>query len=528
MTRFSLAHKVIILGVSFLGFLFSLPNVFGDRELGVLPSWFPHQTVNLGLDLQGGAHLLLQVGVDEVIKERLDALLDGVRRTLRRKDVKIGYKDLVRRSDHVAFTLTDAGQVAEARRAILASSSALNELSFVAEDNGRVRVALTPVAMRDLVRATIEQSIEIVRSRIDALGTSEPTIQSEGAQRILVQLPGGDPERIKALLGKTAKLTFRMLDDTAPALSGQKRLPPAGSELLPAYNPTNVEPYYMVRKKVNVSGDRLENAAATYDPQQGGYVVSVTFDSVGTRQFARVTKQNVKKRLAIVLDGLVISAPVINEPIPGGTAVISGSFLPTEANDLALLLRAGALPAPLTVLEERSVGPSLGADSIAAGKIASVIGLIMVIIFMVASYGLFGLFANVALLVNLLLIVGALSFLQATLTLPGIAGIVLTIGMAVDANVLIFERIREECRGERTPINAISRGYERALRTIIDANLTTLFATVILYIFGSGPIRGFAVTLSIGLLTSMFTAVMLTRYIITTWLFTSKAQRIPL
>ena len=527
MTRFSVWHKVVILGISFLGLLFALPTILGERGIRVLPSWLPHQSVNLGLDLQGGAHLLLQVGVEEVVKERLDALLDGVRRVLRREDIKIGYKDLVRRSDHVAFTLTDSAQQDEARRAILASSP-LNELAFTAEGQGRVRVALTPVAMRDLIRATIEQSIEIVRSRIDALGTSEPTIQSEGAQRILVQLPGGDPERIKSLLGKTAKLTFRMLDDTVPALSGQKRLPPAGSEIMPAYNPASAEPYYMVRKKVNVSGDRLENAAATYDPQQGGYVVSVTFDSVGTRQFARVTKQRVKDRLAIVLDGRVISAPVINEPIPGGTAVISGSFSPTEANDLALLLRAGALPAPLTVLEERSVGPSLGADSIAAGKVASMIGLLLVIVFMVASYGLFGLFANVALVVNLLLMVGALSFLQATLTLPGIAGIVLTIGMAVDANVLIFERIREERLGERTPINAISRGYERALRTIIDANLTTLFATVILYIFGSGPIRGFAVTLSIGLLTSMFTAVMLTRFIITTWLFSSKSQRIPL
>ena len=527
MSPFSLWQKVVILSIGFLGIVFSLPNIIGAEGMRFLPSWLPQKSMNLGLDLQGGAHLLLQVGVDEVITERLESVRDSVRQALRGSDVKIGYTNLVRGKDDVSLMLTDAGRLDEARR-LIAELSDFSELSFESDSSGRIRLSFTPIAKRDLVRATIDQSIEIVRSRIDALGTSEPTIQSEGARRILVQLPGGDPERVKALLGKTAKMNFRMLDETAPAIAVRQGRVQSGSEVLPAYNPQSAEPYYLVRRKVSVSGDRLENATAGYDSRQGGYGVTVTFDSVGTRQFARVTKNNVNKRFAIVLDGQVVSAPVINEPIPGGSAIISGSFSATEANDLALLLRAGALPAPLTVLEERSVGPSLGADSIAAGQFASIIGLILVSVFLLFAYGFFGIFANIALAINLFLIVGALSFLQATLTLPGIAGIVLTIGMAVDANVLIFERIREELKNERTPINAVTRGYERALRTIIDANVTTLFATVLLYLFGSGPIRGFAVTLSIGLLTSMFTAVLMTRLLMTTWLLKSKTRVLPL
>ncbi|MBC6497685.1 MAG: protein translocase subunit SecD [Alphaproteobacteria bacterium GM7ARS4] len=528
MNRPSLLKTLATALVILLGGLFALPNMLDDEALRDVPSFLPKQRVNLGLDLQGGAHLLLQVGVDDVIKERLESLLDDVRRTLRQGETKVGYRGLVRSSDHVGFTLTDPASFEDARALILERDIA-GEYDIVrGEADGAVRISFTPVAKRDILVHTIEQSIEVVRSRIDALGTSEPIIQSEGAERILVQLPGGDPDRVKALLGQTAKLSFRMLDESVPVISVQQGRVQSGSEVVPAYRATSAEPYYLVRRKVDVSGERLKNATATFDALQGGYVVSLAFDNVGTRQFAKITKDNVGKRFAVVLDGRVITAPVINEPIPGGTAIISGSFSPEEANNLALLLRAGALPAPLTVIEERSVGPSLGADSIEAGKIASVIGLLLVIAFMILVYGVFGLFAVTSLLTNLLLIFGALSFLQATLTLPGIAGIVLTIGMAVDANVLIFERIREEMRGERTPINAVSRGYERALRTIIDANLTTLFAALFLYIFGSGPIRGFAVTLSLGILTSMFTAITLTRFIMTTWLYRSKARVLPL
>jgi preprotein translocase subunit SecD len=362
----------------------------------------------------------------------------------------------------------------------------------------------------------VQQSLEIVRRRIDETGTREPSVQRQGDRRIMVQLPGlRDPERIKRLLGKTAKLTFRFVDENVAA--DASRLPP-GTEVLTS---DELDPYgkprrYVVKKRVMVSGDTLTNAAATF--QQGQPVVSFTFDSVGAKRFADATRDNVGKIFAIVLDNKVISAPVIREPILGGRGVISGHFTVQGAQDLALLLRAGALPAPLKILEERTVGPGLGADSIRAGKIASVLGMVAVVVFMALAYGLFGLFANVALLVNMVLILAALSGLQATLTLPGIAGIVLTIGMAVDANVLIFERIREEERAGRGPVTAIDAGYRRAMTTIVDSNLTTLIAAVLLFQFGTGPVKGFAVTLAIGLITSMFTAIMLTRLMVVTWL----------
>jgi preprotein translocase subunit SecD len=334
----------------------------------------------------------------------------------------------------------------------------------------------------------------------------------------VVQLPGiDDPDRIKSLLGKTAKLTFQMVDIQASvedALAG--RVPP-GSRLLPGEDPQTGPSHYVVRRRIMVSGDRLVDASSGFD-QNNRSAVFIRFDQVGARQFGRATQENVNRPFAIVLDGKVISAPVINEPILGGTAQITGDFSVAEAQDLALLLRAGALPAPLRVVEERTVGPGLGKDSIAAGETASIIGMVLVIGFMIVTYGRFGIMADIALFFNVVLILAVLSLLQATLTLPGIAGIILTIGMAVDANVLIFERIREEVRYGRSPFNAVEIGYQRALTTIIDSNLTTLFAAVFLYSFGSGPIRGFAVTLAIGILTSMFTAIMLTRLMVVQWL----------
>jgi preprotein translocase subunit SecD len=376
----------------------------------------------------------------------------------------------------------------------------------------------------------VDQSIEIIRRRIDETGVREPTIQRQGEERILVQLPGiDDPDRIKDLLKKTAKMTFHLIDETTSvtdALAG--RVPP-GSVLMMSDQETDAsgEPIpYVVRKRVVVGGDTLVSAQSSFQENQP--VVSFRFDSIGTRKFGEVTQENVGQRLAIVLDGKVISAPVIREPILGGSGVISGRFTVQETIDLALLLRAGALPADLTILEERTVGPDLGADSIRAGEIAAAIGLLAVIFFMALYYGLFGLFSAVALILNLIIIVGLLSLLQATLTLPGIAGIVLTLGMAVDANVLIFERIREEARGGKTPVAAMDAGYRRALTTIIDANVTTLIAAILLYNFGSGPVKGFAVTLGIGIVTSMFTAMMVTRLLSVVWLRRRRPKTLPL
>jgi preprotein translocase subunit SecD len=395
-------------------------------------------------------------------------------------------------------------------------------------DAGRITLRLTEGALRDRRTSAIEQSIEIVRRRIDETGVREPTIQRQGEDRILVQLPGvDDPERVKRLLGKTAKMTFHLVDEDA---SPGGRVPP-GSKVLPYADEVGADGrprLEVIRKRVMVSGENLVNATAGQDSRTNQPVVNFRFDSLGGKKFGDVTRANVNRRFAIVLDGKIISAPVIREAILGGSGQISGRFTFKSAQDLALVLRAGALPAPLTILEERSVGPGLGADSIAAGKIASLIGLAAVIVFMAVVFGLFGLMADVALIVNIVLIAGALSLLQATLTLPGIAGIVLTIGMAVDANVLVFERIREETRIGRTPISAVDAGYARAITTIIDANITTLIAALFLYQFGSGPIRGFAVTLSIGILTSMLTAIMLTRLLVVTWLRAKRPDALPI
>jgi preprotein translocase subunit SecD len=380
----------------------------------------------------------------------------------------------------------------------------------------------------ELQTSAVAQSVEIVRRRIDEVGTREPTIQRQGENRILVQVPGEkDPDSIKRLLGQTAKLTFHLVDlDTSMEQALAGNLPP-GSELLPSdeNDASGQAAQYVVRKRVEVSGESLVDAQPTYYQNQP--VVSFRFDSVGGRKFGNVTRDHVGELLAIVLDGRVISAPRIDEPILGGSGIIRGSFTVQEANELAVLLRAGALPAPLEIVEERTVGPDLGADSIQAGKVASVIGLILVALAMGLYYGLFGVFANIALIVNLVLIIAALSVLQATLTLPGIAGIVLTMGMAVDANVLIFERIREEARVGRPPMSAIDAGYREAMRTIIDANLTTLIAAVLLYAFGSGPVRGFAVTLGIGIITSMFTAITFTRLLMATWFRRTRPAMLP-
>jgi len=524
---------VLVLAICVLGLAFAAPN-FVDRKLTEgLPDWLPHQQVSLGLDLQGGSHLLLKVESNAVIQEQLEAVMDGIRIDLRRE--RIRYRDLAPLAGAegdagygVGVTIPRAEDFEKARETVRESAADMSISSD--EETGRIELLFGEAQIAERRRSALGQSIEIVRRRIDETGVREPTIQAQGAERVLVQLPGiDDPERIKQLLGQTAKMTFHLVDaenSVSDALAG--RVPP-GSRVMPSANEVRADGtpvMYLVEKRVMVSGENLVDAQPSFDQRSGQPIVSFRFDSRGGKKFGDVTSSNVGRPFAIVLDGKVISAPVIREAILGGSGQISGNFTVQSANDLALLLRAGALPAPLTILEERTVGPGLGADSIAAGKVASIIGLIAVIVFMAVAYRRFGMMADVALAMNIFLILAALSVLQATLTLPGIAGIVLTIGMAVDANVLVFERIREETRAGRTPISAIDAGYSRAFKTIIDANVTTLIAAVLLYVFGSGPVRGFAVTLAIGIVTSMFTAIMLTRLMVVSWLRSSKPKEL--
>lgn len=515
MVYFAKWKIALVIAVCLLGVAFAAPNMFDRQTTAELPGWLPNQQISLGLDLQGGSHLLLEVEAQTVINERLESIVDSVRTSLRSE--RIRYTGLGIKNDAVSVNITKNEQIEQAYDLLRKLDTGADTVT----EGHKISISLTEQAVIDAKRSAVEQSIEIVRRRIDETGTKEPNIQRQGDERILIQLPGIDnPEDVKRLLGKTAKMTFHLVNHNVSAedlVSG--RIPP-GTIALP--DAQNEQRLIAVRRKVEVSGDMLIDSQPTF--QDGQPVVSFTFNALGGKKFGTVTTNNVNRSLAIVLDGKVISAPNINGPILGGSGIITGRFSVAEANDLSLLLRAGALPAPLVILEERSVGPGLGADSVAAGKIASIIGLLGVIVFMVLSYGRFGVYADIALMFNIVLIAAALSVLQATLTLPGIAGIVLTIGMAVDANVLIFERIREELRNGLGPIAAVDSGYKRAIKTIVDANITTLIAAVLLYEFGSGPVRGFAVTLAIGILTSLFTAVMVTRLLVVMWLRRTKPK----
>jgi preprotein translocase subunit SecD len=395
----------------------------------------------------------------------------------------------------------------------------------VAENAGTVTLTPTEPAIVERVRQAVDQSIQIIERRVNELGLVEPTIQREGVDRILVQVPGlQDPSRLKEILGKTAKLDFRMVDlSMTPEQAEQSH--PADAEILDGEQPGQK---WLIEKRVLVSGADLTDAQPGFDQRTNEPIVSFRFNSTGARKFAEATQANVGKPFAIVLDNKVISAPVIREPILGGSGQISGNFTVQQANDLAILLRAGALPAPLTIVEERTVGPGLGQDSINAGEHAAYAGAALVIIFMFATYGLFGLFANIAVAVNVAMIFGVLSLLSATLTLPGIAGIVLTVGIAVDSNVLIYERIREEVRSGRSAINAIDAGFSRALATILDSNITTFIAAAVLFYIGTGPVRGFAVTLGVGILTTLFTAFTLTRLIVAYWVRMWRPRTVPI
>jgi preprotein translocase subunit SecD len=520
MVYFPTWKAIVVVAICLAGFLFALPNMFSRDTVEALPPWLPQKQVALGLDLQGGSHLLLEVETDAVIRELLESLVDRVRVELR--EARIQYTGLGVQRQAVVVSIRDPAEVDQALRRL---RDLRQETIIEVGEAGRIELRFTEQELLEREASAVRRSVEIIRRRIDETGVREPTIQPHGEDRILVQLPGiEDPERMKELLGQTAQMTFHLVDPRASVADAAAGQIPAGSMLVPAADDDGPAMYVITRRAV-VSGENLVDAEPTF--QEGQPVVSFRFDTRGAMQFGEVTRANVGQSLAIVLDGKVISAPRIREPILGGSGIITGNFTTQQAQDLALLLRAGALPAPLTILEERTVGPGLGADSIAAGQVAAIVGVILVAVFMVVTYGLFGAFAVLALAVNLVLLLAVLSVLQATWTLPGIAGIVLTIGMAVDANVLIFERIREEIRAGRTPISAVDAGYSRAFGTIIDSNVTTLIAAVLLYIFGSGPVRGFAVTLSIGIVISMFTAIMLTRLLVVTWLRRRRTQPLP-
>lgn len=509
--------KVIVILICLLGILYAIPNFAGESGQKWmsrhLPSWAPSKTINLGLDLQGGAHLLFSVDIKSVIKEQRDNLFTNILSVLRENDIR--REKIEKIKNGVEFSLKSPDQAESARRLIRQSDERLNVFEI---DKNTTRVTFSQNALDDIVNKTIAQSIEVIRRRIDETGTREPVIQRQGEDRILVQLPGvKNPDRIKSLIGQTAKLTFHLV--LADAQSGR------GGFVLPMADQPSRK--LKLERRPTLTGDMLTNAAPSFS-QTGQPVVTFRLDSLGARRFCKLTKEHTNEPFAIVLDQEIISAPNINEPICAGSAQISGNFTVQETADLALLLRAGALPADLEIVEERTVGPSLGKDSVEAGKNASIYAMIFVLIFMGLSYRLFGVFANIALLVNVALIMALLSALQATLTLPGIAGIVLTIGMAVDANVLIFERIKEEIRAGRSVINAVDAGYSRAMTTIIDSNLTTLIAAIILYSFGSGPIKGFAVTLGIGIATSFFSAIMVTRLMVVTWLREKKPSSLSI
>ncbi|WP_394891746.1 protein translocase subunit SecDF [Mesorhizobium sp. AaZ16] len=534
MLYFSRWKTVSIWAVVLLGLIFAAPNLFSQSTLDALPDWMPKRSMTLGLDLQGGSHILLAIDRQDLIDERLQSARDDIRTMLR--DAKIGYTGLSGSGRTIQVRIREANEVDKAKEALnalvqpvtanLFGTGSITEMALEEPEPGLLRYTLTDEGIDYRVGTAVTQSIEVVGRRVNELGTTEPIIQRQGVDRILVQVPGlQDPQRLKDILGQTAKLTFQMVDQTMPVQEAIEGRPPAGSSVL--YSQDDPPVPYLIENRVIVSGENLVDAQATFDQQTSEAVVSFRFDAKGASRFGQATQQNVGKLFAIILDNQVISAPQIREPILGGTGQISGSFTVESANDLAVLLRAGALPADLTIVEERTVGPSLGADSIAAGEIAAMIGGALVLIFMVVAYGSLGIIANLALIANVAMIIAILSVLGATLTMPGIAGIILTMGMAVDSNVIIYERVKEERRSGRSLVQSLDAGFSRALATVVDANVTTFIAAVILFYLGSGPVRGFAVTLAIGIVTTVFTAFTFTRWMIAIWLRRARPTQIP-
>ena len=514
-----------------LGLLFTLPNLV---PASALPSFMPKQALNLGLDLQGGSSLLLEVDTNALMAERLTNMVEDVRTQLHNEN--IAFTDLNQAAGAITVRITDPGQLPQAQNVLrrtlatpLAGAPGGTEVTITLQPDQRIRLAFVPEAFDAASARAVEQSIEIVRRRIDQLGTKEPDIARQGKNRIFIQVPGeSNPERLKNIIGQTAKLTFQMVDDTAtPQDIAAGRVPP-GDELMP-YSTAAQGPPTLVKKRSVVTGEMLTSASPGFDQQTGRAVVQFRFNGIGARRFGDVTSANVGKRFAIVLDKKIISAPVIETPITTGSGQITGSFTPESANDLSVLLRAGALPAPLNIEEQRTVGAELGADAVRAGALSALVGIGAVAIFMIGIYGmLFGGISLIGLLVNGLMIVGLMSATGATLTLPGIAGLILTLAVAVDANVLIYERMRDELRAGRNLISAMDAGFGRAFATILDANITHLLSALILFNFGSGPVKGFAWTLSIGVFTTVFSAVLVSQVLLAWWFRAARPKTLPI
>lgn len=542
MLNFSISKIFIILSPFILAMWIALPNFnytnvekindFNKNGIGGqsnedtvenLPYWpdfFPKSLINLGLDLRGGAQLLVEVKLEDVYKENLSNYWSEIRKSLRSQRESVGsFRRIGKIGNYLQLEFESNENTKEALKLLEAEHRFFNgksglETGFlnIGIDENILRIQLSDGEKARLNKFTMDQSLEIIRRRVDEAGTREPSIQKQGDTRILVQVPGMDSaDELLNLIGKTARLTFHKVFSQTSDRNYQLGI---GQIIVPEEVGGN---FYILQEKPVVSGESLKNAQPSFD-QNNRPAVSFQFDPTGGRKFGQYTKANIGELFAIVLDNIVISAPVIQSHIPGGTGIITGSFSAEESNRLAILLRAGALPARITVLEQRTVGPELGADSIRAGKIATMVGGIFVLAFMVYVYGIFGVFANMALIINMVLIIAVLTTLGATLTLPGIAGIVLTIGMAVDANVIVFERVKEEIRRKRNSFDAVKNGYAMALSSIIDANVTTFIAALVLFCFGSGPIKGFSITLGIGIITSVFTAIYVTRLFILMYL----------
>ena len=553
MLQFSLTKKILIWVVVVLGFLFAMPNGFYNRVESVndarmqlengndtpeiisqasnWPSFLPSALVNLGLDLRGGAHLLARVRVDQVYEARMDAYWPEVRNALRKERASIG---TIRRIDGENYDLrvriSEPSQINHAVEVVSALARPVTTLSgagsrdiVVTSIEDTIIIELSEAEKIATDTRTMDQSLEIIRRRVDEAGTREPTIQRQGTDRVLIQVPGiGSAEELKSIIGKTAKLTFhKVIQRTSNSDERVKNR----QILLPAQDEEGV--FYVLEKTPVINGDHLTDAQPAFD-QNNRPAVSFRLNTTGARIFGQYTAENIGTPFAIVLDQEVVSAPTIQSHISGGSGIITGQFGVEETTLLSIQLRAGALPAELEYLQESTVGPDLGQDSIDAGTLACIVAFIAVLVFMSLSYGLFGIFANVALIINVALIFAVLSLISGTLTLPGIAGIVLTVGMAVDANVLVFERIREELKKAKNPRKAIELGYERAFSAIIDANITTLIAAVILLVFGSGPVKGFAITLGIGIVTSVFTAIWVTRLLISIWIERKRPKSIEI
>jgi len=502
--------------IIFLSF-FSLSNFFNSNE----DSFFKKK-INLGLDLQGGSYLLLEVDSQPVVKQKIQNKLITLRKFL--KDNKIKYENLKSKNKSIIFKVSE-NDIDTFNKLFLNKENLVNLYypnyrSYEMETfikNNLITIKYSKFGLIELKNSILDNSLEIVRRRIDEVGTKDPTIIRRGNDRILIELPGlDDPNRIKKLLGKTANLTFRLISNTEDSF---------GSEIIPFEDGSSE---LRVNKRIIMSGDSIINAKPTVDNQNNETVVSFTLNRIGTKKFGRATTKNVGKRLAIILDNKIISAPQIREAITGGTGQISGDFDFQSATDFALLLRSGALPAPLNVIEERTVGPDLGEDSIKAGTISLIIGFFLVIAYMIIRYRILGVIADLALIINLILLLGILTILEATLTLPGIAGIILTVGMAVDANVLIFERIKEEMKNEKSNIHAFDMGYKNSQTAVLDANITTLLSAIILFFLGSGPIKGFAITIGIGILTTLFTAYFFARHLSSLYVMKNKEKKIKI